>query len=305
QPFPNPLTSPQPTYPQENDVWTLDFTRYCSGDRGNTCTGPARTDYDIAQACTDLTSQGQTERCEGPSPQSPTCLRYGPMNSFEYSQGKPDLAGNTSDGICNENYACSTISDYASTTPGLPKPFLCQATCGNGLCKTPAPGTCTCNSDTCGATCEHPTQTRWQGTTCSYGCQASSTCSYTSSCQTPCPQGSTHCLNDLTCYYDVACAATYTPGQTPCAATPGDSCPTPGTLTQETCHFGIQDCTANGTCTLQKDYCPQPGTVQNGLCHHGSRACDATGGCTLQATPPPTCPSTTQATCTPSGWTCT
>ncbi|RME53179.1 hypothetical protein D6783_02740 [Candidatus Woesearchaeota archaeon] len=312
QPEPPPTITqpPAPSWEEANDVFTQAATRYCSGDRGNTCTGDITLTVQPITACPDLTSQGQTERCTGPSPNTrpaedaqpaPACISYEPGDSFEYHYGFPDARGAPADGVCNENWACSSPTEY--NKPFAPAPFRCQALCGDGFCKTPKLDTCYCDPS-CGAECTTPNDVSWEGTTCSFSCDTSTTCGYTQTCQTPCPAGQPFCLAQDTCYYNVACTAPFTFQDPACKQQEGDYCPPAGTLQGNTCYYGARSCTQNGGCTLTKDTCPAPGTRIGATCYYGARSCHPATGCSIQSSPSP-CDPGQRATCTPTGWVCT
>ncbi len=52
---------------QSNDVWALQFTRYCTGDRGNICAGNGEFYYYQIADC--YYNESLTEQCQGPSPE--------------------------------------------------------------------------------------------------------------------------------------------------------------------------------------------------------------------------------------------
>lgn len=139
--------SPQIPYDgHENDLYRIDFTQHCSGNRGNVCGGAA--DYTITKnkECADL-SAGEDERCSGPLPTidtntcftqgiTPACFHYAPGNSFE----KNVLKLPTAEGFCNNN---EVLSSGEGGVYGGGGAFMCKAQCnGAGSCTYAADCVC-------------------------------------------------------------------------------------------------------------------------------------------------------------------
>ncbi|HEY9706165.1 MAG TPA: hypothetical protein V6C58_27260, partial [Allocoleopsis sp.] len=152
---------------QDNDIYKQEFKRYCSGDRGNICTGDGvdtRTTHEICEDTNKISDPNfNNERCYGPdvnyisrTSTSPiTCDEYSPGESFE------KLAiGGSYDGIC------TTTKQFASnpgniggkfyeynkdSNDGTLYNFICMGQCdGQGGCGYPVSSTCNCKASSLG-----------------------------------------------------------------------------------------------------------------------------------------------------------
>ncbi len=155
--------SHMPNNEKKNDIFWRHFERYCSGDRGNICSGDATQKIEVFKACADEDNDfdldygveiggtttypnaniEQTERCMGPpknyrsantevattTPGSINCinygaaLAYGPTTFEQYYD-----VGSSQTGKCSDTPACS--SGEGDDTFGVGGPFRC----GYALC---------------------------------------------------------------------------------------------------------------------------------------------------------------------------
>jgi hypothetical protein len=153
----------------DNDIFNRTFTRFCSGDRGNVCTGAGAEIRKVLISCNDtnfgttpLATDPKINRCSGPPIDSATkkfltsainnlvCQNYTNGNTFEkLAKLNQGIANNSGDDYCNLNTACSTNPNSEGYSSG--GHFSCQGECSpsqNGKCTFAA--NCTCNAG-CGA----------------------------------------------------------------------------------------------------------------------------------------------------------
>ena len=141
--------------PMINDIFVRSFTRYCSGDRGNVCSGLAKQTLQVAKICPDA---GEDEFCVGPNPQyyktenetDPNSLANACYN-FEkttfnkaYGHTITDTFGHTiqATGSCNYNEVCSSVYNGPNYGVGTLKLRFCNATCSGGACEYINSNTC-------------------------------------------------------------------------------------------------------------------------------------------------------------------
>ena len=141
----------------KNDVYMSTFTRYCSGDRGNICSGYGEEVREVYRECRDFNTSdpgGEDERCEGTPAQtgsnyegfssSQSCVVYSPGDSFEKQWGLNDATGHLANGTCDKDRECSNGAIFTVVNAK----FSCQGLCQGGACTKPS--NCYCNSS-CGA----------------------------------------------------------------------------------------------------------------------------------------------------------
>jgi len=131
-----------PVKPYDNDIYNQSFERFCSGDRGNTCTGSAVEIIQVVESCDDSNRvkniNFQKERCSGPDvsyniPNSatsiePHCKYYLPYQTFE---SKFDSGS----GTCTVSKQPSSGSGSGKFSDSNPKNFICDGSCnGDGTC---------------------------------------------------------------------------------------------------------------------------------------------------------------------------
>lgn len=230
--------------PQRNNVFKLDFVRRCDGTRGNICGGNVQAQYVTEVACNYNPSFD--EQCSGPlvssvSTNAPVCTNY-TLTTFERAFNLQD-----STGVCNQNYQCSSLTQYNSGGT-----VLCQATCdGQGTCTRSA--NCMCDASQCNAECDGEVRFERQGTQCRFGC--SNSCMFQSTSTLPC-QGE-FCYYNNHCRYNVQCTASG-----PVQAQ-GDFCRRGHVIDGGVpyCIHGAASttnrCTSDGTCNLNKNPLPQ------------------------------------------------
>jgi hypothetical protein len=262
-----------------NNVYKLEFERFCDGKRGNICAGPIVASIESIEDCKDR-SAVEEETCAGPSydvsEDEMTCQNYAPGNSFERTFG---IGSGT--GICNTNKVCSTLGLYGY---GVSGPMLCQATCnGRGDCSNTRTtnNECSCSTQ-CGAVCTSISDFRREPlNVCRSNCIISSSCTYSKSTPLPCTDADCRSATDRYCYSGVGCTgsgATFVRG--------------------EYCATGIDvDPARQDICR----YLPPATTFTD------DTACTADGYCRLseQSTTTMTpCPSGQHFSCTSTGWVC-
>ncbi|MBD3209336.1 hypothetical protein GF367_02870 [Candidatus Woesearchaeota archaeon] len=259
----------------QNDVFKRTYTRYCDGNRGNTCTGRVEEVYERVADCSDELQGKQQYRCEGPSslvfsetPLSCIDYDYDVRCSFEYSLG--DIQTKT----CDPTWRCATLLtntyDPAAADDG---DHLCQGGCMNGDCTYAV--NCACSTD-CGAECvpQTPPEAIYDDSEdrCLTRCNAFD-CGY--QLRQVCPDFCILSSSKASGSHPYANCDTYTLGDA-----------------RRYCHSS-PTCTSDKGCRLQEvdemrynhcdvcdengytpgDYCPAPGTVQDGTCYFGDRAC--------------------------------
>ncbi len=116
-----------------NDVFKREMTRSCSGDRGNTCTGPITEKLILTEECSDTKDwPTQTGTCSGVNTKSiipQQCKNY-KETTFEKEIG---LSTNI---YCDETPRCSTETEYGITQGRGDR--IARGTCdGTGGCKEP------------------------------------------------------------------------------------------------------------------------------------------------------------------------
>ncbi|NQV09310.1 hypothetical protein HQ529_05660 [Candidatus Woesearchaeota archaeon] len=127
----------------ENDIFIRGLRQFCSGSRGNTCSGDVEENWVLVETCLDL-EPGQTERCRGPWNPDWGLVEGEMMKRTEYfchdyeegeSFEKTYLRLEGADGVCNENWKVSDDVNQGYNEEGN---YLCQAACGgNGYCNQP------------------------------------------------------------------------------------------------------------------------------------------------------------------------
>lgn len=136
----NPPTQTPPSLTGQygNDIFFRSFGRFCSGDRGNMCSGNAQEDRYISTKCSDLEYPWQDERCQGPiqgvfgTASDAYCMNYNPGETFESVEGIGTPTG-SANGFCSDIPRCTNGLDYS-----INGPFQCQkALCQNGRCTKP------------------------------------------------------------------------------------------------------------------------------------------------------------------------
>lgn len=163
QPSPPPLPKrifysgyPLPPQRADNDIWMRTFTRYCSGDRGNTCTGDAQEYRQVVQTCDDTNynspSQFLDERCQGPPPGTVNIVSPIPIGCYNYAPRKTfeSLFGQGGDGICTTSPQCA---NPASNNPfgSSSQRYKCDGLCGgDGRCSNVDLSSCICDSSCVG-----------------------------------------------------------------------------------------------------------------------------------------------------------
>jgi len=145
-------------YERANDIFKRTFTRQCSGDSGNTCTGQARDYREIVENCNGY-QPGFEESCSGPSTniavptlQQVQCTNYSVGESFETNFGLPKVGtANPSDGICDSKKRCASnkgslggVFEWTQPQNIAKFPFKCSAQCSNGNCEYPEDSSCVC-----------------------------------------------------------------------------------------------------------------------------------------------------------------
>ncbi|MFO8016834.1 MAG: hypothetical protein R6U32_07065, partial [Candidatus Woesearchaeota archaeon] len=138
-----------------NDLFYREFSRYCSGDRGNICAGNAEEYMTVKEECLDWEYDWQDERCQGPTSgiaetgSEAHCINYAAGETFESEEGVGTGSGQA-DGYCSDTPRCTDGEDYTADGP-----FLCQkAVCdGSGHCTKPfTQGSLECScTQSCGA----------------------------------------------------------------------------------------------------------------------------------------------------------
>jgi hypothetical protein len=134
-----------------NDIFEQTFTRDCSGDRGNTCTGDAKETRKVVRECQDDNGIGNSafnqEKCSGPDQYYFTntaltndlpCQAYTGV-TFQSLSG-------SGTGICTSGPQCSNgnIFEAYDNTKG-PYKYTCDGQCsGDGTCNTPK--NCLCDA---------------------------------------------------------------------------------------------------------------------------------------------------------------
>lgn len=127
---------PRPTVPiagDYNDIISRDFTRKCSGDRGNICDGEGIDERQRHKECGNKAAD-EEETCTGCSRTTAnTDATLGCKNFLQTTFEKEVLGSVTATGRCNKDYECSPgKGDDNYKQPGL---FDCLATCdGDGNC---------------------------------------------------------------------------------------------------------------------------------------------------------------------------
>ena len=154
-----------------NDIYTREFKQYCSGERGNACSGDILQNFVHKTDCRDMNendageieNRGEDETCTGPGIGAPSsmdgcsslnlkCVYYSPGQSFE----KDFLGDDDADGFCNNNefYASEKGSKkYDALDPlreiaSVEFPFKCKGQCdisNSGKCTFAAD--CVCDLD--------------------------------------------------------------------------------------------------------------------------------------------------------------
>lgn len=149
-----------------NDIFKLDFTQKCSGNRGNVCSG--RIDVNLIQdeSCDDFIIPTQFARCQGPivsdiqscqlnAEEPSVCEPYSYPNSFEkkFMLDEQFFSLDYSDYHGKENWIdqgyCADVKSFKiaySSTPPLSSPgnLDCFGTCFSGECGYFEPNACTC-----------------------------------------------------------------------------------------------------------------------------------------------------------------
>lgn len=160
------VTTPSGAPGATNDIFQRTFIQYCSGNRGNVCSGEIEDTIIKYIDCDDIDkAAGEDENCKGPSRYpsceiefflgEPKCHEYEPGESFEKNFAITDKPPKERNGICNENWKRSALGSPRGAY-GVPTgPYDCQAACGDGECNTAY--NCLCNaaySDTVDPRCD-------------------------------------------------------------------------------------------------------------------------------------------------------
>jgi hypothetical protein len=151
-----PIGAPVGTY--DNDIYYRTFTRNCSGNRGNTCTGDAyetRTDVTECQDNNIVGSPFDRVRCSGPDPsmftastsveKNPGCYNYTPGYSFESLSHT-----GAGDAICTQSPQYALGIGYGIFAHGDQR-FICDGQCdGMGGCNYANATNCKCQASSYG-----------------------------------------------------------------------------------------------------------------------------------------------------------
>jgi hypothetical protein len=159
----------------DNDIFYRNFSRGCSGSRGNICTGPAaESRSNIAGQCSDTNglpddgttnSAFQKERCSGPpenlfmynssSSVSPGCANYSTGTTFEslvYNVLHLGIASSGT-GTCTTAPQCSDGTNFKAyenydNIPGtITARYVCDGQCdGTGECNNAIHNSCKCST---------------------------------------------------------------------------------------------------------------------------------------------------------------
>lgn len=166
-PAPAYATGTNPPYSNAiNDVWTLTQEQYCSGSRGNTCSGDIELTWTLAESCTDLdASIGQFARCQAPginfagngcydaTADELRCMNYGRGSTYERNSrgirtGAPGYNSQTAtfigQGFCSGPRRANLNQIQAGNiVPSTTGDFTCYGTCSGGGCSYDA-SACLC-----------------------------------------------------------------------------------------------------------------------------------------------------------------
>ena len=291
QPGTIPSILSDPADPQYNDVWKRSVTRYCSGDRGNICSGDITNTYTDIASCDDLTADHQVLRCAGA--QGTSCAPAPIGHTFEEDQGII-VNGQQADGICITKRAPSTGN--GGTYNNIAGHQSCQATCdGNGGCTYAT--NCKCVQGTFGAACDDVHATKRDGDYCYTSCN--NDCQYAG--RTDCPAVA-YC-DQYTTTYDSSCSNERTFSTTQYRLSGDRTCGSTGCTYSTVTKLEANYCYADGAAT-KGDYCPAPRLYGN-TCYYGTQSCTGTA-CNLQQTAlsSVTCAEGEIATCTADGVAC-
>ena len=261
-----------------NDIYIMEYKRFCDGHRGNICAGKMRAVISEYKNCYDNTQF--PDQCSGPLT-NPTqtapnplsgCYSYGPGVSFEEAFNKPDATG-----ICNMAYAASTMGVIGGYGDG--GPAKCKASCANGGCNyaqynPDRPQDCQCDkSAPYNAECVKD-EVEWSGTFCRSDCDYEGSCTFKKNTNVYCQSGETSCLgSDNYCHFNVACQEG-TSG--PVIASPTKDLCIRGERTEpflgvnvRFCYWGdiTNACTASGTCKLTGDPITFSCPISGGTCN--------------------------------------
>jgi hypothetical protein len=143
-------------YEKRNDIYFRNFTRSCSGDRGNICDGPmGETIVNMVECTGDASTQ--EEACSGPDSMTPTdnlsqiaCMHYPLGQTFETKFNLDDKNNNPANGYCDKDFACANGTATQFNPQGV---FWCQSLCSSGACSYPTNCTCRSGPDAYGNTC--------------------------------------------------------------------------------------------------------------------------------------------------------
>ena len=136
----------------DNDIFEQTFTRNCSSNRGNICTGNAAEVRLDVESCDDYNGFSRDtafnkERCSGPSESGPSqnqiyCMNYSSGTTFDTK-----FLGVHSGGICTSSPQCSNgnIFEAYDNTQG-PYKYTCDGQCSGSDGKCNKPTNCVCDS---------------------------------------------------------------------------------------------------------------------------------------------------------------
>lgn len=154
-----PVYSSINSVPREysNDLFSLRYKRYCSGTRGNVCTGPTKRIFTFEERAEDFTfPYGADFRCQGY--QGSTLQQY-TQNTFANTQlpssyphlvpfgWDPNYCYSSPLGICSDPMP----RDDPRLGFNESGPYSCQdAECIGGECRMPSKDSCFCDASQCG-----------------------------------------------------------------------------------------------------------------------------------------------------------
>lgn len=250
--------SPVPT----DAIYKREFTRVCSGDRGNMCSGAMTDTRTWLETCTECTT------CQGTytTTSAPACVPKAPGTSC----GIP-----------------TCVLDPNGNNPSVSGPWRCDLSCNSGSC-TDTSG-CYCDL-TCSAVCtgNNKRSYQWSGTDCYSNCNdylgaGNINCDYDGYAETKC-----NAPRDVSCTSTVIHGDDYEVCPTDSATrTIDDDYPFFQTYCKNSdwCYYNVE-CTGEGPKETTGEYCPSAGTVDGDLCYYnsfGSTACDDAGLCNNKA----------------------
>ena len=189
-----------------NNIYKLEFERYCDGQRGNICVGPVSyTITQVGEACDYDTST--VAQCTGPltlliEGENELCWWYGSGTYFNVSS--MEMGG----GRCKTEPALSVPNDPTGYNDPFGTHICMGANCNGGQCQSTVGIQCQCEKGRGGAVCDATNDVDWSGTTCRYGC--SDACGFENEEQLPCNHLEQSCYNETyngipACYFEVTC----------------------------------------------------------------------------------------------------